>query len=39
MAGDEVWALQKWAKAPKCGKVVKFGNGGIFGVLVPVRIC
>ena len=27
--------LQKWAKAPKFGKPVKCGNGGIFGVLVP----
>jgi len=35
MDGGEKWALQKWAKAPKFGKAVKFGNGGIFGVLVP----
>jgi hypothetical protein len=27
--------LQKWASAPKFGKAVKFGNGRIFGVLVP----
>ena len=35
MDGGEKWALQEWAKAPKFGKAVKFGNGGIFGVLVP----
>jgi hypothetical protein len=29
------WALQKWAKAPKFGKAVKFANGWIYGVLVP----
>jgi alcohol dehydrogenase class IV len=28
-------SLQKWAKAPKFGKAVKFPNGGIFGVLIP----
>jgi len=27
--------LQKWVKASRFGKAVKFGNGGIFGVLVP----
>jgi hypothetical protein len=27
--------LQKWTKDPEFGKAMKFGNGGIFGVLVP----
>jgi len=26
MDGEEVWALQKWVKAPKFGKAVKFGG-------------
>jgi hypothetical protein len=27
-------AILKMGKSPKCGKAVKCGNGGIFGVLV-----
>jgi hypothetical protein len=27
--------IQKWAKASKFEKAMKFGNDGIFGVLVP----
>jgi hypothetical protein len=30
-----MWVTPKMGKSPKYGKVVKCGNGGIFGALVP----